>query len=131
MRRLSIAFAFLLFISCKKENNRFSIVGKWQLIESFDANTAWGGCNCWKVTDGAQGHTVEFASNGTYHIIPSLTNGFNDCSGDYERKNDSTLVWSRCGANTYEAKLSHEGPFLLIEEHAFGGYTISKYKRIR
>jgi hypothetical protein len=135
MLRLTIAFAFLLFISCKKDNNSFSILGKWEQIAYFDANTAWGGCNCWKViAPGAMSHTVEFKANGAYEIVPTNplpTIFVVGCSGNYERKNDSTLLWSRCSSSAYETKVSHEGPFLLLEEHAFAGFIIYKYKRIK
>lgn len=132
MLRLSITFIFLLFISCGKDGyHSFSMLGKWQLTEIYDGHTAWGGCSCWEATTAGTQHTVEFTVNGTYRITPSPISSVPGCTGEYERKNDSTLVWGRCGTNEYEAKTSYADGFLLIEERLFAGLYIYKYKRLR
>jgi hypothetical protein len=128
MLRLSFAFVFLLFISCKKENN-LSILGKWQLVELYHGDMAWGGCACWRQPPANFQHEVEFRVNGTYIITPSTISSAAGCTGDYQRK-DTTLTWDHC-SSVIDATISYSNAHLLIEERrAAGNYMIYKYKRV-
>jgi hypothetical protein len=130
MLRLSIAFFFLLFISCKKDNN-FSLLGKWQLVELYHGDMAWGGCACWMQPPANFQQEVEFKLDGTYIVTPSAISSSPGCTGNYDRKDNSTLTWAHCSSEI-EATISYSNSLLLIEERRLAGnHMIYKYKRLR
>lgn len=130
MLRLALAFTFLLFIGCSKDKYEFSLVGKWKAVAHYNANTAWGGCSCWKDFTSAEQHIVEFNLNGTYKYIPSMLSSFSGCTGDYQETSDSTISWNKCGSDPLTFKISYQAPFLIIEENPAGGPIRIKYKRL-
>jgi hypothetical protein len=130
MFRLAFALSLLIFISCSKDKDEFSIVGKWKAIADYNGNTAWGGCSCWKDLTSSQQHIIEFRLNGTYTYTPSMISSVSGCSGDFEKTSDSTLSWNKCGADPRPFYISYQAPFLIIEERPAGGPYRVKYKRL-
>jgi hypothetical protein len=130
MTRLAIAIICLFIISCKKDKNDFSLVGRWKVVEYFDANTAWGGCACWKAPTGQHIHELEFKLNGSFRFIYPPVSSIVGCNGNYVKKNDSTLSWNVCDDTVKDSEISYQHPFLFIKTYAFGAYEINKYKKV-
>ena len=127
---VSFVFIFLLMISCRKDNEGWSLIGEWQLQAYYDGNTATGGCNCWVKASGINKHSVEFRSNGTYQLFPGPTLAYViGCSNNYELRND-TLRWRMCRSADFDAVVSYSYPFLMIEERTLGGVYAWRYKRV-
>jgi len=130
MFRLAFTFSLLLFISCSKDKDGFSIVGKWKSVSEYNGNTAWGGCSCWKDLNATQQHLIEFMPNGVYQYTPSLISSMSGCTGEFQKTTDSTLIWNKCGADPRTFFLEYQAPFLIIEERQAGGPYRVKYKRL-
>jgi hypothetical protein len=118
----------LLILSCKKENDDFSLVGKWTLLEEYNGNSVLDGCFCWEKASASAQHTVEFRPDGSYVLTPTPVSSAAGCTGIYERTAD-TLRWNRCGPAVIESKITWQSPYMLLEEKVLGGVYVYKYMR--
>lgn len=130
MTRLALAAIFLLLFSCKKDNDSYSLIGKWKAVEVFDANTAWGGCACWKEATNQHAHELEFTLDGRFRFIYPPISSLAGCIGNYVKKNDSTLSWNRCSPDMIESEISYQHPYLFIKSSYLAGYDIYKYEKV-
>ena len=132
MRYLFIALVFTLSLSCKKDNKKNSLAGKWEAISFWaPAGGAWGGCSCWKDYKDVERHKITFNMNGTYTLEKPLVASSLGCTEEYERPNDSTIIWKRCGFDNVTDKFWFEDGLLIIEDDSFATLQRTKYKRVR
>jgi hypothetical protein len=132
MRYLFIALAFMLSLSCKKDNNKNALIGKWESIAWWaPIGGPWGGCSCWKDFTSIERHKITFNINGTYTLEKPLIASSFGCTQEYERPNDSTIVWKKCDMGEVSNKIWFEDGFLIIEDFSFATLQRTKYKRAR
>lgn len=123
MKRLLIAVFFLLFLACRKDKSNFSLIGKWQLIESGI------GMFGTKVVPQHERHSFEFKSNGTYVYNPAPVSAMIGCSGTYEQIDFTTVTWDNCGGS-WGGDFTIERPHLRMEMVGIGGGAWFKYQKI-
>jgi hypothetical protein len=123
MLRLTFAAIFLLFTSCSKDKTEFSLIGKWQLIESYN------GMFMAKPVPPAERNSFEFKLNGTYVFTPAPVSSLPGCNGTYEQIDFTTVKWDYCG-NTWGGDFVIERPYLTMQMVGIGGGAWLKYQKI-
>lgn len=124
MRRLTIALLFLTLIACRKDKYDFSLVGKWQLVGTFNSTLAGG----YQAVTLGEKHTIQFKSNGSYVFTPPIVSSSPGCTGTYERITETKVEWEFC-AGIRGKEFRFEDNFLLMETIGPGGSTWLKYER--
>ena len=134
MKRLLSFLLLLVLLSCKKDKNTNSLIGKWQLIEVYQGySSSTGGCLCWVAVPSSNADELEFFITGKYKLTKSLLSSATGCSGSYRVMTDSTInLTFDCHTDpsiVETHKYSKTLTELIIDNPFPGGYFRHKYRR--
>lgn len=128
--RLVPALGLLLILSCSKDK-AFSIYGKWDLIEVYNGDPAWGGCNCWAQPNASEAHTMQFNVDGSYQLTRPAISSASSCNGVFQLQGDTAVILSSCSSwINDDFTITTEGNFLILESTQMAALFRYKYRRI-